>query len=506
MPLLDARDLTDGHVVSGRVCVAGAGAAGITIARELAAAGVDVVLLEGGGLEREESSQQLYAGDNTGDYDVQLDTCRSRHLGGSTNCWAGWCRPLEAEDFEARDWLEGSGWPVDAQHMAPYYARARQTVEIGADEWDADGIATRTGASTWDLDPARTKFLIYQYSPPTRFWSFYGPQVEASDRITTIHHANVVDIQLTADGSAVQRLDCATLEGLRFTAECDHYVIAMGGIDNARILLASNSQEPAGVGNATGRVGTCFMEHPHFYRRAVIALRADVDASFYLRRRQALTFDDANPDGLEAEYIPALTLPPAVRETEGLVGMAATLSRAQPDEVLGSIESVQADQLRAFIRGMPDDLQLLKLTIRSEQRPTTDSRVTLGDELDPLGVPRVDVQWRLTQADYDDVHRTIELWSAGLAYARLGRMWMPTTEDGHFDPGIVDGGCHHMGTTRMSADAATGVVDPDCRVHGVDNLYMAGSSIFPTGGFANPTLTIIAFAHRLANHLATLSG
>ncbi|MGH1345096.1 MAG: GMC oxidoreductase [Nannocystales bacterium] len=503
MALLDGRDLLDGQVIQGRVCIAGAGAAGITLARDLAASGVDVVLLEGGGLERSEDSQELYRGENSGDFNISLDTCRTRQLGGSTNCWAGWCRRLEADDFAARAWLEGSGWPVTAEQMEAYYARAHETVVIGANEYDAAGIAERAGAPALGLDPALARLIIYQYSAPIRFGTFYRDDLESMATLATYRNANVVNVMLSGDGSSVTQLDCSTLEGVRFSVQADHFVLSMGGIENARILLASNQQETAGVGNANGLVGTCFMEHPHYYNRAFLALPDDVETSFYTTRTEALTFDDASPEGIAVVYQAAISLPAAVREAEELVTMGATLEQINPDRVLGDEEGLQPDQLRRFIRSMPPAVQLLRLDLRAEQRPKPDSRIMLSDELDPLGVPRVNVRWKVADEDIADVQRTLELWSAALARARLGRLWMPNA-DGEFSPGNVSGGCHHMGTTRMSESAATGVVDANSRVHGIDNLFVAGSSVFPTGGFANPTLTIVALAHRLADHLGEL--
>ena len=505
MAVLDARDLADGEVIPTTVCVAGAGAAGITIARQLASAGVPVVLLEGGGIDREEESQALYLGQSSGQFEVKLDACRSRHLGGSTNCWVGWCRPLESDDFERRDWLAGSGWPVSAEELVPYYALAHRTVQIGASEYDADALAQRAGVEPLPLDPALVRWVLYQYSPPIRFGESFRGDLETTEGLRTYLHANVVNIALDNGGGRVSALEGVTLSGIRFSVQADHYVISMGGIDNARLLLASNTQQSAGVGNGTGLVGACFMEHPHYYQRAVMALRSDVDPTFWTTRQLVRTVDAATPEGIEVEVRPAIALPPAIRQQQQLVTMAATAKILAPDRILGDMDGVQADQLRHFVRSMPSDLQLWGLDIRAEQRPRPQSRVTLTDELDPVGMPRVNVAWNVADEDIADVQRTLELWSAALARARLGRVWMATTDD-RFDPGAVDGGCHHMGTTRMSDDAETGVVNADGRVHGLDNLFVAGSSVFPTGGFANPTLTIVALAHRLAEHIGGLVG
>jgi len=478
--------------------VVGAGAAGITVADALReAGGVSVCLLEGGGRQPEVDSNDLYIGTETGELQLGLTSCRQRSLGGTTNRWAGWCHALEPADFAAHPFVERSGWPIDADALAPYYPLARRTVEIGVAE-DAAAIGERVGHPPLSLDPARVRSVVYQYSrPPTAFGERYGPALEAADAVTMVLHGNAVGLRLADGGGTVQALRAATLGGVSFEVQAEHYVLAMGGIENPRFLLAQGG----GLGNASGLLGRCFMEHPHYMGQAYLLTRASLDAQLYTGLWRTPTYDADHPEGVAVDLRAALALPRARREAEGLVSMAATLFEASLDEPLEALGAVQADQLRGLLRGGADELRLFGLDVRSEQRPTLESTIRLGDELDALGIPRVEAHWVVDDADLDDARRTLGWIGAELGRTGLGRLWMPTDAEGSFAPERIVGGCHHMGTTRMSASPSAGVVDADCRVHGTSNLYVAGSSVFATGGFANPTLTIVALAYRLAAHL-----
>jgi choline dehydrogenase-like flavoprotein len=495
----DARDLEDDAELTADVCIAGAGAAGITLARELRGRGLSVIVLESGDLEGEAAIQDLYEGIEVGPHEVGLRSCRVRQFGGSTNAWAGWCRRLTDDDFEARPWLEGSGWPLTAEEMAPWYDRAHELCEIGADDFDVAAMADRDDTiRPMPLDPTRVETAVYQFSPPTRFGTRYRRSMEDADDVEVYLRANLVDIRLDETGDC-DAFVAATLDGGRFTVRASRFVLAMGGIANARMLLASNTQEPAGVGNGNDLVGRYFMEHPHFYWTAWLAAPADLDLDLYVRYPTTLTYDDASPDGVSIRVRGALALPQALRASQQRIALAATL---RPDDLESASDrtgSVPGKQLRAVLRG--GDIALYGLDVRAEQRPIPESRVTLALQRDALGVPITQMDWRIAQADIADTGATLRQFGVELARAGIGRLWMPTGPEG-YEPVGYNVGCHHMGTTRMAASPDDGVVDADCRVHGVPSLFVAGSSVFTTGGFANPTLTIVALAVRLADTLA----
>ena len=504
--LLDANDLSNGTILRADVCIVGAGAAGITMALELRGSGLSVLLLESGGLQADDATSDLYDGTLSGLSGVGLQGCRNRFFGGTTATWAGWCRALDPDDFTKRPWLQGSGWPFGYEEFVPYFARAQRTLEAGAFEYDVQAISQRLGTPIFPLDESRVRSVVYQYSAPLRMGSGYRDELDESQEVEVHLHANLVDIRLVESGEAVGQLSCATLSGVRFQVEAQHYVLAMGGIEIPRIMLASNSQQSAGVGNANDLVGRYFMEHPHLYRGAHFLTDGLPDATFYHKRHTVSTSDQENPDGISTRVQGGLSVAPQVREAEGLTTFGATLGRVNPDGHDGKTGELDARVVDSILRNSTGQVELYRMDIRAEQRPNPDSRVTLGEETDALGMRRVDVNWVVTDEDLENVRRSLEIIGAELGRAGIGRMWIPLKDDGTYRNPRIAAGCHHMGTTRMSTSASDGVVDADCKVHGLDNLYICGASVFPTGGFANPMLTAVALAHRLADHIQEVAS
>ncbi|MDD9932695.1 MAG: GMC family oxidoreductase [Myxococcales bacterium] len=490
--LLSARDLEDGARLSADVCIAGAGAAGITLARDLIDSGLDVIVLAGGGVQPEDADQELYQGTTSGLQAFTLEEHRLRAFGGSTHLWSGWCRPMGAEDFVAREYIPGSGWPLDREALDPYYARAHQTLELGAFDYDAARLAERSGRPLLPLaGDAGTE--IFQYSTPTRMHSRYGAELEAAEGVRVYEHGHLADI--VAGVTGVGELACATLEGTSFTVEAGRFVLALGGMENARMLLAAD--DGRGVANGSGQVGVGFMEHPHYYRSTAILLAEAADVDFYSRFEVDTRVADDDPEA-SVRVMGVLALSAAAREREGLPAFLGQLVAADLEEdaertgelgPLGVAELLPGREARG----------MLLMTCRVEQTRHPDSRLTLIDQRDALGVPRLNLNWAIDARDDRALTRSLTLLGAEVARAGLGRLWLPE-RSGAFR-GTPRGGCHHIGTTRMGSDPDRGVVDGDCRSFELDNLYVAGSSLFPTSGAANPTLTIVALAHRLADHL-----
>jgi len=488
--LIDARTLADGAEITADVCIVGAGAAGITLALELRNSGLAVALLAGGLEKPGDAYQNLYRGRMTGIDTWDLHRMRVRAFGGTTHHWGGWCRPLSPEDFERRAWMPGSGWPVTYAEMVPYYRRAQETVQIGGFSYDPVAVADALGMPILGFDPDVVETRFYQYSPPTRFGTVYRQAIASAPDVRAYLDAHLTEIVLDGPRARVSHLACRTLGGTRFTVTAARHVLALGGLENPRMLLASNRQLPEGVANRSGQVGRWFMEHPHYYSAPAMIVDARNDLRFY---RAVHDVDvEARPTRVRA----GIALSAAVRAAEKLPNFTCTLDTGDATGATGSVAPGVADGLLAR-RGS----HVVRLSARTEQTPDPDSAVTLGEGVDALGLPRLELHWSVRDEDDRALRRAFEIVAAELGRASLGRLWVPT-EDGRFSWDPQPGG-HHMGTTRMDTSPDRGVVDADSRCHDVANLYLAGGSVFPTGGDANPTLTIVALAHRLADHLKT---
>ncbi len=488
--IVDANDLSSGDVLSADVCIAGAGAAGITLALALREAGLSVIVLESGGFDEEDENQALYEGTMSGINTWQLDSRRERMFGGSTSRWAGWCRPMHPFDFEPRPYIAESGWPVAYDDLVPFYEKAHARVQLADFIWDLDEIQAISGRPLIESPGGRLRSEVYQFSPPTRFGDVYRDDLEAAEDVTVYLYANVRNLDLESNLSEIRRFECATLDGVEFDVEARAYVLAMGGLENVRLLLASNTQLPEGVANSSDAVGRYFMEHPHYNGVCTWVMGAPADISFYERHTIQLPSGPVRVQSM-------LSLTPEVLEEEGLLDFTASIKEAAVEP--GDTGDIYVDEVRSLLRQSGED-RIYQLHVRAEQTPLADSRVTLKDNaVDALGMPRLNLNWKVAADDKRRMRRAMEIVGAELAAAGLGRLWTSTKGD-ELSWTIAPGG-HHMGTTRMSEEPDDGVVDANCRCHDVENLYIAGSSVFRTGASPNPTLTIVALAERLAAHL-----
>lgn len=526
--LSDARAIAPGTELACDLAIVGAGPAGMAIADRLRASGLKVLLLEGGSRHPDLATQRLYRGEVVGRPYFPLDACRFRVLGGGTNRWGGWCRPLDPIDFEAVDWVPHSGWPIGATDLEPFYGDAGTLFQLPGPHFD---VAHWSGVLPAGL-PLTEPFTnaLFLYSPEVNFADAYLDRLAAAPDVDVLLHANVTEIRLDPDGRRAETLRVRTLRGGDFTVRARATVLAAGGLENPRLLLSSVADRPAGLGNEHDLVGRFFMEHLHvaaghlvlgagtasggFYEKAVygdLRARGVVTATEDARRRHRLLgasiaieeprFSYGTPFvgwRPEITYGPirayrGLRHGPAARGVEWLKG---TIERGW--NVGRRIETARA--ARAALARIAEEGSggtLRSLYFRTEQAPSPLSRVTLGAERDALGMRRLRLDWRLGDEDVDGIARMLGLLDGQLRAAALGGVVAPA--DGWQD-GII-GGPHHMGTTRMASTPSAGVVDGDCRVHSVEDLYVAGSSVFPTGGYANPTFTIVALALRLADHL-----
>lgn len=554
---VDTRTLDEDALIEKTVCVVGAGVAGITLALELERAGIDACILESGGFEPDEATMDLNRGFSTGIPYQFADGCRSRYLGGSSNCWGGWNRPFEEIDFRQRHWVPGSGWPMARDELRSYYERAHPLLQLGPDQWDAEFWERAINKHTVrrvPLTSGQVQDIIFQFSPPTRLGAEYRSQLEHARKVQVYLHANVVDIETDPAATTVTRLKVRTLSGRTVWAKAKQFILAAGGIENIRLLLNANNVQAAGLGNGHDQVGRFYLEHPRLLSGKVRFRKEWVDNMLYDCRFHALN-PSVSAHGVS--FGGHFVLSPEVQEREGVLNAQTWFHSLFPGEGTDASKALMRVKLRATgahqpgftwagdiatLLGHPIDTFGFALTrlfhISSwvtgvkfqtivEPAPDPDSRVMLSDERDALGLRRVLVDWRLGPQVRRTFDRNWAIIADELKMNRVADVELdPTLEDkewpaaeqglrhhmrsGHVMVAQQDSGWprhpewswHHMGGTRMHESPRDGVVDRDLKVHGMSNLHITGSSVFPTAAANFPTMTIAALTCRLADRLA----
>ena len=547
--LIDARSLRAGEPVRAPVCVVGSGAAGITLAVELVEQGVDVVVLEGGGLRLEREAQDTYRGHlEDGTAHDALELVRQKRIGGTTGQWGGRCAPLQPIDFVARPWISGTGWPIGLDDLLPHYRQAHHYCDLGRYEYSASEALEPvepfvTGGAAAELSDDG----LWRWSPPVKFGRRFRRALTEAPRARLLHHANVVRLEREpGSGRIVRAVTARPGPGPELAVEAEVFVLAAGGLECARLLLASNWETPAGIGNEHDLVGRYYMTHPvaevgevrfasaeraaaggfrrtvdGVYCRRMIRLDDDVHRRFGLRNLAAALWfpdprDPVHGDGLLSAF--ALVRAGLARgrldwKSSGvharygdIVDVPAHVGNVARD--LPEVARYGATWVRRrwlSSRALPSFMAGLgagpmRLRFDAEQSPEPGNRVTLTRDVDAFGMPRLALRYRVSDDDRASIVRSLRLIAAEFERLGTGRVTVP---DDEALAGITFGdGTHQMGLTRMAASPRAGVVDRDCRVHGTANLFVASSSVFPTSGAVGPTLTVVALAVRLAATVA----
>jgi choline dehydrogenase-like flavoprotein len=498
---VDARTL-DSSGLDADVCIVGAGPAGLTVARALAMRDLRIVLLESGGRSPDSDAQALCDGTTTGDPYLGPGLTRHRQAGGTALMWNTWLGaemgakyvPLDAVDFEAREWLPLSGWPFDKASLDPYYERAQSACGLGPYTYHGVDWAS-ADRPLLALPPGPLTTDVYQFGPARLFTEAYLEELRRAPSVLLCLHATAIELEADAEGRSVTHVRATRLTGRTLRVRANLFVLAAGGIENARLLLLSNGIRRDGLGNESDMVGRCFMEHP----RDVSCRLIPADPGLW--DRCGLYDIHRTAAGI---VMGRLAFTDEARRHQQLPAMSVTL-RPRPQGFRRRVaESLRTHLLGARRRHGGEWFRLpgkgrrfggFELLINLEQAPDRDNRITLGTDRDRFGLPKAAIHWRWRELDQRNLARIHAVLGDELQQSEIGRV-------------IIDGGDlpdpsahHHMGTTRMHRDPRLGVVTEHARVHGLSNLFVAGSSVFPTSGFANPTLTIVALALRLAEHL-----
>ena len=532
--LVDLEHYDGPEQIDADTCVVGGGAAGVALTRQLIAEGKQVCLLEAGGSDFEDATQDLYEGDNLGMPYYPVRESRLRFFGGTTNIWGGRCVPMQPMDFERRAWVPHSGWPIGIDDLEPHYLRAHKRLDLGEYVYD-DRLWQRSRHKAPEFSPELFNTLFWRFDQKNeRFGRGLLEELARSPNCRCVLHANVTHIQAATSATGVEYLRAQSLTGKRVRVRADNYVLACGAIENARLMLSSNDVQSNGIGNDQDQVGRYFMEHPH-------ARFATLDTGNEKRARAAaFALWRAYTKQFSRVPIAPLVVPsPQLQQREQLLNTGFTFKLQRPPERGAPLnrrlylslkhELNPTSRGRAMWRLYRSGKTVLQRTVRhrfeqarvslgqtglhvmarAEQAPNPASRVQLSSQRDALGQPLADLNWQLGELDKQTLVGLSRVLRAEMGRMGLGELnaspWL--SEAGlqwPVDNSIGNhpiGGYHHMGTTRMSTDPARGVVDADCRVHGYRNLYVAGSSVFTTGGWANPTLTLLALTDRLGGHL-----
>lgn len=523
--IIDGTELAAAADIESDICIIGAGPAGITLALELEGDGRKIVLLEGGGLDYTDASQEIYTPASLPrDFPEARDT-RLRYFGGSSNHWGGNCSPFSRADFERRDWIPHSGWPFSFDDLAPYYEQAHRYCELPFAPGDFATQAPNDPDLPWGRADRRLMVATGFSSPPTQFSEVYRDRLEQAEDLTVIVNGNVVGFTFDGVGERIASVQAKSFDRPAFDVKSKCFVLACGGLENARMLLQPSAVRPSGIGNEHDVVGRYFMEHP-VIKAAMFQPSMPIDQLLQLAGPwqafpEGSLFFQLSEDAQQEHGLANIRVPFSLVSryfasagVESMHTLTDALGDGEwPDEPFSHIGNIfyDLDMVAEGVARASFDVKLFDhaetidqffCDVMIEQTPDPDNRLTLAADKDALGLHKFDLSYRITDSDKDSLWRGMRLVAQALGEAGVGRVRLQENSGERlWEEGLINYGDHHMGTTRAAVSPRAGVVDGDLKVHGVNNLFVAGSSVFTTGAHVPPTLTIVALSARLAVHL-----
>lgn len=518
--LLDVDEFECDRPLQTEICIIGAGAVGLAIAAHLARAGRNVVVLEGGGATLETASQDLQRGISVGHPFHNIGVGRYRVLGGSTTFWGGQVMPLGNLPLQARSWIAADGWPIVPNDLQPYYAAAYGLLGLGRAElhdqevWDRLDITAELGPSV--------EMILTRWLPQRNLSRLFKRDISNCSNLKVIVHANVTGFAMDENRRQVTRVEARSLSGRTLTVTAGTVVLACGSLEIPRLLLHPSADGERLPWHANEWLGRGLIDHLH-------GNLADVDVTDHdeFHRR----FDSIYLDGFK--YYPRIRLSPRLQEAEQTIDVSGeflyeteytqhlenikmflrSLSDARlPDGILKlpghvlSVLRISAPLVWRYLmqrRSYKPKNARVRLGVSSEQLPLASSRISLGREMDAIGMRRIAVDWRIDGREIRSLAIFARAVGDALAARKLAHLRLDddlANESPAFLSKLSDG-IHQMGTARMGSTPDKGVVDRDLKVYGTDNLYVAGQAVFPFSGVANPTFTAIALGLRLCDHV-----
>jgi choline dehydrogenase-like flavoprotein len=529
------------------VCIIGSGPAGLVLATELSRSGVGVCVLESGSINKHRSCDELRALDWEG---IQIKECsRERVVGGASSTWSGLSAPLDPVDMSNRPFLEVPGWPISHDDLVPYWS-------LAADRYRFPPLDAynefREFRSQSDLRPTWSQLdekVFLAAGKPQRFGKDFLA-IQGDLPISLFLNATVLELEGPPAGDRVTHAAIACPAGHRRMVRASCFVCAAGGIENCRLLLTSTKMCELGLGNDRDQVGRYFMNHPKNPYGTVMLNSAMREGAYFfgcirngLAGFAGVRLNDRSQleQGVLNSYV-RLTPTYPWSDNDGVGGAVYLAKRADrlldlwkrshaggvipmrdyaetgDDHAYQGCSGAQAVRRAAAdalfhlpavasytytrLTGRSPAIRTILLRNYMEMEPHAGNRVTLSGRMDRNGVPVALVRHAPTSLDRRSVERLHAICNEELHDTGVGRLVSGLAAEVRWP--IDYDASHHLGGTRMGDDPGCSVVDHNLRLHTVDNVYVAGSSVFPTSGCANPTFTICALSIRLAEHLKSV--
>ncbi len=483
----DLKNFSSNSILRYDICIVGTGPAGLSVAKQLLGTDLKIAILESGGLEPEPEYQELNVGINSGPSYLSLDSSRLRCFGGAGKIWAGHCAPFKKDDFEKKSFSSLSGWPITLDDLKVYYMQAAEMLGISYQKfYNKDLLGNTFKEKSFKKFNRNNSFLtteVYQFSTSENkdFAEKYKIEFETSKNTDVIFHSTATELNLAKNGIDVDSLSISDLNGNSALVKAKIFVLACGALENPRILLTSNKYYKRGIGNNSGFVGSCFMSHPGIENVAEI-LKTEKKSCIdkYLKKKKyKVSYTTSLKERLESKIL------------------RHNLSMKDIND--------PNDQIFSQKNNCDPIPEKWNLSVGLEQPPRVTNNLKLSNIKDTLGMPKIDMYWdNLSKIEKDTVIKSVKIMARELGVIGAGKI--------RFKKELLNGNSfnfndpinHHIGTTRMSDDPQTGVVDKNCKVFGISNLYITSSSVFTTSSIVNPTFTIIALSLRLGKYIKNL--
>ncbi len=477
--IIDTNSLKNDSELQADICILGAGAAGISLALQLKDR-YKIILIEGGGHTQDASTQDLYNGlttlPNGTESRVYLSDTRRRYFGGTANVWAGICAEFSKHDFEKKEWVPDSGWPISFEQIKPYYERAAETLDL-------EHLKPQTNAGP----PDDFELIELKKSNVTSFGERHLDSFKSNKNIQVLLEANVLQLHST------NQLDIAWASiilksSVRIKIKAKRFVLCLGGIENARVLLNTQADTKSAL-KFGSNIGKFFMEHSFGNAGILLRLNSKKRDFGWLNRAGGLSLQ-------------TLALKHEAQKQKQILQCRFHFSKVQkPPEGVPHEKDIST-LLRTLGQGTEATTEYFEVGYLLENAPKSESRVVLDESRDKFGLRKPRLFWKAGDVEVKTLEQSIRALSTSLARTGEFRLFSSLTAKN----AISGWAAHHLGTTRMSTNVKDGVVDPNCLVFGTNNLFACGSSVFCTGGHANPTFTIVALAMRLADHFKKLDA